>query len=331
VVGVGGSTSTSSQSQSSSLSQGSALPGTNGAACGRGAGGSTAASARPASSARSRPASARGGAGSATPRRSQGGAPGPQSGPVVQSNHPGGKRSARPRGGGGGGGGGVAAVPGRSANCRTSATHPIPATLVLAPRPGALSLSFCPGKRVRSKQTGLVTVRRSLRGDLARLRDMFGVTHVVALIDAHEARLLDVADEEAECAAARLAFSRFPIVEMAAPADAARCRAVVAAMCEEIITGTPGALAGVLRADDNNDGGCILFFFFFFFFFLFSIFFFFFFFFFFTHPVSNVRVCGENSAMQPAGSNNNNNNNIIIIIINNNNATAITAITANTM
>lgn len=104
-----------------------------------------------------------------------------------------------------------------SAHTVTSDSNPIYLSWVAAAEagPGRLGLVCCPG-RVTTRQ-GAVTHKRSLRQDLERLRDAYGVTVLVCLLNDAELGSLGQRDYASQVAEAGLELIQYPIPEMMPP------------------------------------------------------------------------------------------------------------------
>lgn len=78
-----------------------------------------------------------------------------------------------------------------------------------------------------------------------------GLTKVVSLLEAHEAKEVGLEDEDKQCDKNKMEFLRFPIVDRGIPADLDGYIALVVALHEEIVGGASIAVhcrAGIGRA-----------------------------------------------------------------------------------
>ncbi len=104
---------------------------------------------------------------------------------------------------------------------RTSEDAPIqvgflPSNLLDAIGKGRLGMTFAPGKKVR----GVVTHwDRDLPTDLARLRNVYGASHLVTLLEDHELPFLHIADLFSQAQTMELSTRHFPIPDGAVPTD----------------------------------------------------------------------------------------------------------------
>lgn len=100
----------------------------------------------------------------------------------------------------------------------TSHTRPIRLDTIppaLLPTPGRVGMTFAPGK----KGAGLhFEWNRDLEADFTRLRDVYGISAIVNLIEDHEFKLLGIEDYEAALArVGGMKLKRFPIVDGGVP------------------------------------------------------------------------------------------------------------------
>jgi ADP-ribosylglycohydrolase/protein-tyrosine phosphatase len=105
---------------------------------------------------------------------------------------------------------------------RTSQTHPI--RLDFAARDdvlgrsihrGRIGMTFAPGKVQPNASTG--AWKRDLELDLRRLRDVYGVTTLVSLVEDHELEELQISPLVAQCEAHGIECIRFPFPDMGVP------------------------------------------------------------------------------------------------------------------
>lgn len=143
------------------------------------------------------------------------------------------------------------------AGAKTSVAHPIEVTWLPTPWPGKVGLTFAPGKKDLLLPGG--GWDRDLTTDLTRLRETYGATHLVSLIEDHELELLHITELPATAAAAGLALHRLPIVDVSVPTDdAAVCDLVFAIAVwaqngENVVIHCRGGLGRT-----GTIGGCVL-------------------------------------------------------------------------
>src|SRR4029079_10685752 len=77
------------------------------------------------------------------------------------------------------------------ASARTSESHPIQVGWLKTRWPGQIGLTFAPGKKQRSPASGAAW-DRDLDRDLADLREKYGATHLVCLLEDAELRELEI-------------------------------------------------------------------------------------------------------------------------------------------
>ena len=100
---------------------------------------------------------------------------------------------------------------------RTSVTHPIVVATVHE-GPGALGLTFCPGKKDTSHYLSGVSWNRDIGEDLAVIRQG-GWTRLITLLEEHEFRMLSVESLNRRAEQAGLEWHHFPIQDLGVPED----------------------------------------------------------------------------------------------------------------
>ena len=101
------------------------------------------------------------------------------------------------------------------ASVKTSFSDPIRVDWLPTPWSGRVGLTIAPGKKDPSSLNG--PWDRDLAADLARLRNEYGVTHLVTLMEDHELDLLKIIGLEAAAGAADISLHRLPIVDVSVP------------------------------------------------------------------------------------------------------------------
>jgi protein-tyrosine phosphatase len=99
---------------------------------------------------------------------------------------------------------------------RTSLTHPIYVDWLPDIAPGAIGLTFAPGKKAPSA-IGHYRWERDLALDMARLVDEYAVTRLACLIEDHEFEALGIADYLDQAAQRGVAVYRHPIADGGTP------------------------------------------------------------------------------------------------------------------
>ena len=141
---------------------------------------------------------------------------------------------------------------------RTSVTDPIRVDWLPGPGPGAVGLTFAPGKRGASTLRHMVHWR-DLDADLQRLRDVERVDALVCLLEDHELHRLSIPDYAARAKFYRLRVLRLPIRDVSVPARARPVVALLARVRELVAEGKRVAIhcaGGIGRA--GTVGGCYL-------------------------------------------------------------------------
>lgn len=116
---------------------------------------------------------------------------------------------------------------------RTSLTHPLRVDWLLEGQPGALGLTFAPGKQA-SGVTG--AWHRDLDLDLTALRQV-GVDVLVCLLEAEEMAWLGIEQLPESAGAVGLRFVHFPIRDGAVPVDLPAATALVRRLGAEVRAG----------------------------------------------------------------------------------------------
>jgi len=101
---------------------------------------------------------------------------------------------------------------------RTSATHPIYVDWLPGMHPGAVGLTIAPGKQGGSIM-GDYRWRRSLVEDLERLKEEFGVTRLVCLLEDQDLIYWGIEDYEQEVGKRWDSYYRFPIPDGGVPSS----------------------------------------------------------------------------------------------------------------
>lgn len=109
---------------------------------------------------------------------------------------------------------------------RTSITHPIRVDWLPVPWLGRIGLTFAPGKKQASAQTG--PWDRDLGADLARLRAEYGVSHLICLLEDAELTELSIERLPYQASAAGMAFHRLRVPDGGLPPDTTAFRGLVA-------------------------------------------------------------------------------------------------------
>ena len=105
----------------------------------------------------------------------------------------------------------------------TSKVAPFRASIVYkSAEGGSLYLSTCPGKKMAAGRNGK-SYLRSLNNDIQHAKDKFGITSILCLLNPSELRTLGVHPEmyDQVCSKRNVKLINYPIIEMAAPSDAA--------------------------------------------------------------------------------------------------------------
>ena len=100
---------------------------------------------------------------------------------------------------------------------KTSESSPIQVGLLETPsHPGRIGMTFAPGKH----QNGMTGVwRRDLDADLLRLREEFGATVLVCLLEEHELTAIGIERLPDAAAQHGIAYWHFPIPDQGIPSD----------------------------------------------------------------------------------------------------------------
>ena len=140
---------------------------------------------------------------------------------------------------------------------RTSQSHPLRVDWLPIDLPGRVGLTFAPGKKQADAATGAWD--RDLDTDLHRLREEFGTSTLVCLLEDRELEELEIPDLVEAAASVGIAVRRLPIEDGWVPRDLDAVRSLVA---EVIATARGGdnvvihCKGGLGRA--GTIGGCVL-------------------------------------------------------------------------
>ena len=126
------------------------------------------------------------------------------------------------------------------------------------PWPGKVGLTFAPGKKQATPQSGDAW-DRDLASDVRRLASEFVTRHLVCLLEDWELQELQIAGLDAEAREAGVSFHRFPVADGTVPRDHGAFAQLVSDICgwsaagENVVIHCKGGLG---RA--GTTGGCVL-------------------------------------------------------------------------
>jgi protein-tyrosine phosphatase len=140
----------------------------------------------------------------------------------------------------------------------TSVTDPIRVNWLPLPGPGAVGLTFAPGKQGASPVRAVVHWR-NLDADLERLRQVEEVDVLVCLLEQHELHRLAIPDYELRAKRHHLEVLRLPIPDGGVPRSAKDVMGLLAKIRQRVTRGKRVAIhcaGGLGRA--GTIGGCYL-------------------------------------------------------------------------
>lgn len=113
-----------------------------------------------------------------------------------------------------------------------------PSTPILAPHvPGTrIHMTFAPGKKGWGALSN-IQHNRDLTEDLTRLRDVYGTTHLISLVEGFELDNLQIADLQQTSTRLGIENPHFPIKDLSIPSDIAAFKAFVSELVQIYQTG----------------------------------------------------------------------------------------------
>lgn len=120
---------------------------------------------------------------------------------------------------------------------KTSENNPLEVDFIEAETlkaPGRIGLSIAPGKH--DEDSGAIW-KRDLDADLARIKDEFGVTKIVSLLEDHEFSELNISNYLEKAEVAGLAVKRFPVDDHGKPSSLAEMRDAVRFVNDAVAAG----------------------------------------------------------------------------------------------
>ncbi|MBC7541215.1 MAG: cyclin-dependent kinase inhibitor 3 family protein [Candidatus Sericytochromatia bacterium] len=123
-------------------------------------------------------------------------------------------------------------------SARTSMSHPIRLDLIdgrVVGVPGRIGMTFAPGKIGPSVQG--YQWDRHLETDLARLRETYGATTLVCLVEPHELTFMQIENLPARATHHGLHCIEFPIVDVSIPRAIGPFHALILEVCRRLTAG----------------------------------------------------------------------------------------------